>query len=47
MARNSAKQHREVSEPLSDKRDSESIADLIKQLDRDFEETHAKAAQVS
>lgn len=47
MARNSAEQHREVSEPLNDNRDSQSITELIKQLDRDFEETHTKAARES
>jgi len=47
MARNSAEQRREISEPLCDKRDSQSITELIKQLDRDFEETHTKAAQES
>ena len=47
MARNSAQQHREVSEPLNDNRDSHSISELIKQLDHDLEETRTKAAQES
>jgi hypothetical protein len=44
MARNSAEQHQEASDLLTDKRDSQSITDLIEQLERDLEKTRKKAA---
>lgn len=47
MARNSAKQDREVSELLSEKRDSQSIAALIEQLERDLKQTRKEATQES
>jgi hypothetical protein len=47
MARNSAEQQKEVTDPSSENRDSKSITDLIEQIERDLRKTRKKAARES
>jgi hypothetical protein len=45
MARNAAKQYRDVSDTLLEKSDSQQITDLIEQLERDLKDTRKNVAK--